>query len=131
MEENATNTGENIQFSYDVLQKLGHRTSSIILVQTPFMERRTYATFMKQWPGQATRMRVLVTSPPIPMQEYPNEMVGTMTDIIALTIGCLQRIILYPKYGFQTPQLVPDDILLAYEQLVQTGLYNDFILKDD
>ncbi|XP_067145030.1 uncharacterized protein SCO4629-like [Centruroides vittatus] len=131
LEENATNTGENIRFSYDVLHKLGHQVSSIILVQTPFMERRTYATFMKQWPGQPTRMRVLVASPPIPLHEYPNETVGTMTEIIGLTVGCLQRIILYPKYGFQTPQLVPDDILSAYEQLVQTGLYNNFILKDD
>ena len=50
MENKATNTGENIANSRALLAANGITPASLIVVQKPFMERRSYATFMKQWP---------------------------------------------------------------------------------
>jgi len=50
VENKATNTGENIANSRALLATNGITPASLIVVQKPFMERRSYATFMKQWP---------------------------------------------------------------------------------
>ena len=50
VENKATNTGENIANSRALLAANGITPASLIVVQKPFMERRSYATFMKQWP---------------------------------------------------------------------------------
>ena len=50
IEDKATNTGENVQLTYQLMKKSREDFKSFILVQKPYMERRTYATFAKQWP---------------------------------------------------------------------------------
>ena len=60
IENKSTNTGENIQFSYEVLLQSGVSMDRLILVQKPYMERRTYATFIKQWPGDKANFSVTV-----------------------------------------------------------------------
>ncbi|XP_062599797.1 uncharacterized protein SCO4629-like [Saccostrea cucullata] len=124
LESNATNTGENVRFSYNVL-KQGNLLpkEKILLVQMPYMERRVYATFMKQWPGfsETPDLQVLVTSPPIPMLSYPNTEVGALHDVISAMIGCLYRIQIYPQKGFQIPQIIPDTVLQSYQKLLETS----------
>jgi hypothetical protein len=82
------------------------------------MERRTYATFAKQWPDE--QVNFLVTSPPCTFEEY----LKTQPDpekIIHLMVGDLQRIKLYPEKGFQIHQEIPAPIWSHYEFLVQEG----------
>lgn len=130
LEPNATNTGENVKFSYEVLQQMNLLPKDkIILVQMPYMERRTYATFMKQWPGfrESPGLQVIVTSPQIPMLNYPNTEVGSLRDVISAMMGCLYRIQTYPQKGFQIKQAVPDSVLQSYQKLLSTNMYNDQI----
>src|SRR5262249_34421355 len=61
IEAKSTNTGENVMFSRRLIESKGLHPESILLVQKPYMERRSYATLMKIWPGK----RVIVASPPI------------------------------------------------------------------
>ncbi|XP_013793660.1 uncharacterized protein LOC106477664, partial [Limulus polyphemus] len=129
IESQATNTGENVKFSYKIMKKYNINPSSIILVQTPYMERRTYATFMKQWPGNVTSLRVVVTSPPITLRHYPIRAVGTMREILAAMLGTFQRIKIYPRIGFQIHQNVNSEVNEAFEALVKTGRYNDYIIS--
>jgi len=131
IEDQATNTGENIKYSYHILQERHIPVESIILVQCPYMERRTYATFMKQWPAQddvMNRLDVRVTSPPISMLDYPNSEVGDLRDVICIMLGCLQRIVIYPRIGYQIAQEVPEQVKESYLQLVSKERYNDFIV---
>lgn len=51
-ESRATNTGENILFTHKLLEEKGISANSLILVTKPYMLRRAYATFMKQWPTE-------------------------------------------------------------------------------
>lgn len=116
IEPDSTNTGENIRFTRALLERHGLSPRSFLAVQKPFMERRTYATFCKQWLGPD----IIVSSPPIGFADYPNEHL-TREDIINVMVGDLQRIREYPGRGFQIPQEIPEDVWSAWEQLVAAG----------
>lgn len=120
IENRSTNTGENILFTKQLLarRKLDPRT--FIVVQKPYMERRSYATFRKLWPEK----EVLVTSPRASLDEYLAAYSNaslTPDDVISIMVGDLQRIQVYPAKGFQIRQEIPDDVLEAYDELVTAG----------
>ena len=127
IENRSTNTGENIALSYQLLQAREVNLQQLILVQKPYMERRTYATFLKQWPGPP--VEIMVTSPQISFEDYPNEEVSR-EQVIHIMLGDLQRIRLYPALGFQVHQEIPDRVWAAYEQLKQKG-FTSHLLPDE
>lgn len=116
IENKSTNTGENILFTQRLLAEKGLNPQSFLLVQKPYMERRSYATFKKHWPEKD----LLVTSPQFSFDEYANADVP-LEQVINLMVGDLQRIRIYPAKGFQIPQEIPDDVWAAYEKLVEYG----------
>ncbi|KAL4655282.1 hypothetical protein GN956_G5153 [Arapaima gigas] len=123
LETEATNTGENIKFSYNVLKKNnmpGGRSSRVILVQQPFMERRVLATFLCQWPGKENT-RAVVTSPSAELAQYPHPSVGTAHDLVEYMLGAFERIRDYPLKGFQVEQEISPDALAAYKWLLNAG----------
>jgi uncharacterized SAM-binding protein YcdF (DUF218 family) len=118
IENESQNTGENYEFAIKKLQQHSIFPQRIILVQRPFMERRTYATGKVWLPD----IELLVTSPDISYENYINEMYPKEYVINTLT-GYLQRIKEYPKKGYQIEQEIPDKVWEAYEYLVAQG-YN-------
>ena len=128
IEDRSTNTGENVQFTRQLLAERGIDPESLILVQKPYMERRTFATFNKVWPGK----RFAVTSPRFSMDDYLHRYSNaalSADDVISIMVGDLQRIREYPARGFQIPQEIPGDVWEAYEQLVRAG-YDRHLMKD-
>jgi uncharacterized SAM-binding protein YcdF (DUF218 family) len=120
IENRSTNTGENVHFTRELLRARGLDPASFILVQKPYMERRSYATFRKLWPEKS----VIVTSPQTSLEEYldrySNESLSR-DDVVSIMVGDLQRVRLYAEKGFQIPQEIPDDVWLAFEALVAAG----------
>ena len=127
IENKSTNTGENVRFTREMLAARHLDPGSFILVQKPYMERRTFATFNKVWPGKV----LMVTSPRLSLDEYlarySHESLSP-EDVISIMVGDLQRIREYPARGFQIPQYIPDDVWKAYEALVGAG-YDKYLLK--
>ena len=119
IEPNSTNTGENVKFTSALLQSKQIRFNSFILVQKPYMERRTYATFAKQWPDASVSF--LVTSPKLDIDTYFNNGEINKDTAINVMVGDMQRIIEYPKLGFQVEQEIPDNVSAAYRFLVAEG----------
>jgi uncharacterized SAM-binding protein YcdF (DUF218 family) len=120
IENRSANTGENILFTKRLLAHLQLDPRTFIVVQKPYMERRSYATFKKFWPEK----ELLVTSPQMSMDEYLNEHSHdalSSDDVISIMVGDLQRIRVYPDKGFQIHQDIPDEIWQAYEALVEAG----------
>ena len=120
VENRSTNTGENILFTRRLLEERRIDPERFILVQKPYMERRTYATFKKLWPEK----EALVTSPQVSFDEYLDKCSHrglSREDVISIMVGDLQRIRLYPARGFQIEQEIPDDVWAAYEELVTAG----------
>lgn len=116
IENRSTNTGENISLTMQLLKAQSINVHSFILVQKPYMERRSYATFKTHWPEK----QLMVTSPQISFAAYANDEIP-MEKVINIMVGDLQRIKVYPEKGFQIPQEIPDDVWSAYECLVQLG----------
>jgi len=116
VEDESTNTGENILFTQALLNKNKLHPQSFLLVQKPYMERRSFATFKKHWPDK----ELIVTSPQISFLDYPNDEIS-MERVINIMVGDLQRVQLYPARGFQIYQEIPADVWAAYEGLIRLG----------
>ncbi|MEJ2764988.1 YdcF family protein [Photobacterium sp. MCCC 1A19761] len=125
IEPQSTNTGENIQFSRALLEAKGLDPQRIIVVQKPFMERRSYATFVHQWPDKS----VAVTSPPLSFDDYPNEQLS-YCDVINVMVGDLQRLQRYPALGFVVAQEIPAHVWHAFQSLVALG-FDEHLLDAD
>jgi uncharacterized SAM-binding protein YcdF (DUF218 family) len=120
IENRSTNTGENITFTQALLAARGLDPQTFIVVQKPYMERRSFATFRKRWPDKT----VLVTSPQVSFDDYlANYSNASLSpeDVISIMVGDLQRVREYPAKGFQVSQHIPDDVWSAYEELVRAG----------
>lgn len=122
IESRSTNTGENIQLVRQLLKEKRRDPQTFIVVQKPYMERRSYATFAKNWPGK----KFMVTSPQISFEDYPTEDIP-LEQVINIMVGDLQRIQLYPAKGFQVYQQIPADVWQAYGRLVELGFNKQLI----
>ena len=119
LETKSTNTGENIRFTYELIKKQGKLSKCLIIVTKPYMERRVFATFKKQWPLKQTE--IIVTSTAMSFDEYVEYSGFDVDYVVNMLVGDLQRIMLYPKMGFQISQEVPDSVLKAYKKLIELG----------
>jgi len=125
IENKSTNTGENILFTQQLLQEKNLDLESFIVVQKPYMERRSYATFKKHWPTK----KLLVTSPLLSFEEYPTNDIP-VEKLINMMVGDLQRIKLYPEKGFQVYQQIPEEVWEAYEELVAMGFNKQLLNRN-
>ena len=122
VENRSTNTGENILYTQLLLNDKGLNPKTFIVVQKPYMERRSYATFKKHWPEK----ELMVTSPQIDLLNYATDEIP-MERVINIMAGDLQRIRLYAEKGFQIYQEIPEDVWNAYQQLVALGFTEHLI----
>src|ERR1700752_3353621 len=128
IESKSTNTGENVQFTRKLLAERGIDPRSFIVVQKPYMERRSYATFLRYWPEKP----VQVTSPQASFADYLAEYTHSSLspdDVIGIMAGDLQRIKFYPELGYQIAQEIPADVWEAFEQLVEAG-YDKYLIRE-
>lgn len=124
VENKASNTGENFKFTEELLKALGFQFKTFIVVQKPYMERRTYATAKVHWPDK----ELIVTSKKQNYLDYVRTSGIPKDRIINTMVGDLQRIKIYPDKGFQIYQEIPDSVWDAYEELVKFG-YNKRVIK--
>ena len=117
VESESTNTGENIRFSWRLLEEKGILVRRVLAVQKPYMERRTLASLEAQWPG----IELQVTSPELSFEAYLPPPLLTREFVINAMVGNFQRIVEYPKLGFASVQPVPPEALAAFEKLVRVG----------
>lgn len=116
VDPNATNTGQNITYSRELLEAAGVEVSSVLLVSKPYEQRRAYATARKLWPG----VEIVCASAPMEFTEYVDS-IGDARLVIDMLVGALQRLVIYPRQGFMIKQDVPGDVAAAYERLCQAG----------
>ena len=109
VEARSTNTGENVDFSRQLLADEGLLPRKAIAVQKPYME-----------------LYVTVTSPRIAFDDYPTQAISK-DDLIHIMVGDLQRLIVYGEKGWSAPQDVPPEVLEAYQGLLAAGYTRRFI----
>ena len=117
IEDKASNTGENISNTKEILKNINLSPSSFIVVDKPYRERRTFATLKKQWP----EINFVITSPKFTYEEYCDFYSNgeiSKDEFISIMVGDTQRIYLYGKNGFQIEQEIPSKVWEAYNKLV-------------
>ena len=127
IENQSSNTGENILFTKELLAERQIDARKFIVVQKPYMERRSYATFRKLWPEK----ELVVTSPRATFDDYLTSYASrelSKNQVVSIMVGDLQRIKLYAEKGYQIPQEIPADVWGAYEELVKAG-YDQYLIK--
>lgn len=125
LETESTNTGANIVNTAKLLSEHNIHPRSVLSVTKPYMERRVYATFMKQWPGSCD-IDFYVTSPQITYEQHITE--GISKEMfLNVMVGDMQRLRELPKRGFMIEQDIPTNVWRAYERLVDAGYTNQLI----
>ncbi len=122
IETQATNTGQNIEFTRNLLADEGIEVESAILISRPYQQRRVYATAKKLWP----ELEIICASRPLPLDEYIVS-IGDVSRVINMLVGDTQRIMEYPSKGFAIPQEMPTEVHAAFERLVQAGFVSRLV----
>ncbi|MCW7469183.1 YdcF family protein [Leptospira kanakyensis] len=113
IENNSTNTGENIQFTKSLLNRKNIKVNSIIAIQKPSMTLRVRLALDKQWPEN----QFIISAPDYSLLDAPHSHINLFM-IINEIVGDLQRIITYPKLGFQSEISIPESVEYAFNYLV-------------
>lgn len=124
IEDKASNSGENLQFSKRILDEKGLNFNNGLLVTKPYMKRRAYATAMKQWP----EINWEVSAPLLSLEMYPDDKIN-LSMMVNLMVGDLQRIYEYSKLGFQIEQDIPSYVWESYNFLVEQG-FDKYVIKN-
>ena len=119
-EDRATNTGENILFAHKLLEEKGISANSLILVTKPYILRRAYATFMKQWPTE-NKPNIRCSAIDVSFEKYCQDEMYPFEYVTNVIVGDLERIREYSKQGFQIKQIIPDEVNEAFNALVSRG----------
>lgn len=116
LEEKATNIGQNVLFSKAIM--LSHGWQSAVFVTKPQTTLRTRLALEVQAPeiNKASK----ITSPDYPDMDHFLAKFGH-TQLLNEMVGDLERIIKYPKKGYQAPTNIPDEVMEAYDTLQQLG----------
>jgi uncharacterized SAM-binding protein YcdF (DUF218 family) len=116
-EMSATNTTQAITQSQQLLIEQGISTSSIILVDTPYMSRTLLATTQAQWQGVLPEFISRHESTGLAEYSLRHGRGETIRDIL----GNFQRLRSYAKKGYQAEQEIPNDVQTAYDTLIWRG----------
>ncbi|MFE3192453.1 YdcF family protein [Nocardia sp. NPDC059240] len=118
VEPNATNTGDNIDFTRALLSERDYLDSvnSVMLISRPYQQRRSFAICRKRWP----EVDVVCGSLPLALDEYVAD-IGDIDRVMNMLVGDTQRIWVYPTRGWAIEQDVPEMVRDSYERLVAAG----------
>ena len=128
MENQSTNSAENILFSRKILEEGGLAQGRLICVHKPFMERRLYAAMKVYWP----EANACFTSPQLDLDAYIHNTVKqglTEKQVIDVIAGDFQRMDIYAKKGYQISQEIPDSVWRAFHRLVELGYTGELITE--
>ncbi|MCW7498124.1 YdcF family protein [Leptospira levettii] len=123
IEDKSTNTGENILFSKKMLSSMNFHVSNVIAIQKPSMTLRLKLALEKQW----NEPFFYISSPNYKLLDAPHSHINLFL-ILNEFVGDLQRIMEYPKLGFQVKTQIPEDVEIAFQSLVSRG-YDLHLLK--
>ena len=120
VESASTNTGENIRFSGEALQRADPAfcfesgIHSVIAVASPYRQRRVCRTMQQLHPS----IRVFNSPPETSFEQETRIFDAKDQDLVPLLTGELDRIMTYPVKGFMAPDSIPPDVMNAYERLI-------------
>ncbi len=130
LEKKATTTWENFIYSKSLMIKNNLNPKSIIVVQKPYAERRSYAISGKFY----TDKDIFVTSPDFNIQHfveyYEDIKENNLSDIICEIVAEINILEEFSKYDMLIPQKIPTKVKIAYNYLVNRG-YTKYLFDEN
>lgn len=119
LEDTSTNTGENVQFTRQLLERarpelaFGRGIQSVILVANAYRQRRVWLTCRKQLPTLT-----FMNAPPDRTFEQEYRMFADKGfEFPRLLLGEIERLQRYAEAGYIAAEPIPDDIYRCYAEL--------------
>ncbi len=130
IENKSTNTGDNFKFALKIIENNNLKADKILIVHKPMNERRTLATAR----ALIKDKQLFITSTDMSFEEY-FEILNSKSyeDIfkeISVIIGDIQRLIIYPQFGWLVEMEVPDKVKECYFTLKELG-FNKYIISKE
>lgn len=129
-EPKATTTYENFAYVNEIFKNKELNPNTIMIVGKPYQARRARAIADIFLAGKNFR----VVSYDITLEEYlefaEKDELMTAEDAINEMIGEINLIIKTPKYGLQSVQEIPNEVLDSYKRIVDLG-YNKYYYSDN
>ncbi len=129
LETKSTNTGDNFKFAKEIIDKENIKCSKILIVHNCMNERRTLAAAKVVFKDK----ELFITSPKITFAEYFDKLFKKndceIRKEISVIVGDIQRLILYPYFGWQVKSDVPKNIIEDYYFLKNIGFDMYIITK--
>ena len=129
IENQSTNTGDNFRFGLKILEKNNIDSKSIIIVHHVASERRTFSSAR----AIIKDRRLFITSPRMTFLKYLEFLKSEKDngrETIEILLGDVQRIIVYPQFGWQVENEFPKDVLNAYNYIKDLG-FTKFIIDKE
>ena len=130
LEKQATTTWENYIYVRRVMRDNNLNPKSMVVVQKPYAERRSYAISGKFY----TDKKMYITSPDFSIdhfEEYYNDIkLNSLSDIICEIVGEIKILEEFSKYDMQIPQVIPEDVRKAFNYLVDKG-YTKYLTNEE
>lgn len=114
LETRATNIGENIAFSRDILRFTDGE--AVVFVTKPQTQMRVRATVPVHW----RQIEARIAAPLLALDDYGQTDRG-LAPVIEEMVGDLERMGAYPARGFQVPVEIPPQVLAAGAALKAAG----------
>ena len=130
IENRSTNTGDNFKFSLKLLNDKKIKADKIIIVHHACVERRTLSSAKAVMKNK----ELTITTPDITFEEFINKLESDtekINDKISVIVGDIQRIVIYPQFGWQIKNEISDEVIDAYNFLKNLGFNKFIISKED
>ncbi len=118
VETKSTNTGDNFKNALKIIKKYNLKANKVLIVHNKFNERRTIScakTILKD-------KELYITSPDSTFKEFIKKLESkNISDVISNIVGDIERIMVYPEFGWQVKNKVPKSVLNAYNYLISLG----------
>lgn len=128
IEPESTNTGDNFRYSMKLLDEMGMNINKMIVVHKKINERRTYLAAAKIIPDK----EVFMSAPDKTFDEFIKDLEENENrdNVIAVIIGDIQRIVVYPQLGWQKEDNISAEVLNAYNVIKSKG-YTKYLLSKE
>lgn len=113
----ASNTTQVITNAQALLTENNITPATVILVDTPYMSRTLLATAQAQWNGEQPEYINRHESTSLAEYSLRHGRGETIRDIL----GNFQRLRSYAKKGFQSEQIIPEEVQAAYDAMIWRG----------
>ena len=130
IENKSTNTGDNFRFSKKIIDEENWNIKNILIVHNKFSERRTLSAAK----AIIKDKELYITSAKVSFDDFiqslQNKEEKRIIKIVSSMVGDIQRMIIFPHFGWQIKQEVPQEVQNAYRKLKSMG-FDEFVISKE